>query len=197
MEQSKRRRPGRPPVERRRIPMAMRITPELRDQLVARAEAKGRSITQEMELLLEQALSTEEMLGGKDAFGLLMIIGRVMRETGAFAGVFAGSAPEGANRWLLNPYAYDQAVKAAIAVFEAMRPPGEIKAPALLSGVAGSFNFDLMRDHLGEMAANTALGSVAGEEISAANIEWAKSVTPRLPPEAIDTVRSKRQRNRS
>ena len=59
-----RRRPGRPPAERRRIQMAMRITPELRDELVARAAAKGRSITQEMEKLLEQGLLLEK-LGGK------------------------------------------------------------------------------------------------------------------------------------
>ena len=63
MEQAK-RRPGRPPVERRRIPMAMRITPELRDQLVASAEAKGRSVTQQLEWLLAQGLVFEDMFGG-------------------------------------------------------------------------------------------------------------------------------------
>ena len=63
MEQAK-RRPGRPPVERRRIQMAMRITPELRDELLKRAEATGRSITQEMELLLQQGLATEQLLSG-------------------------------------------------------------------------------------------------------------------------------------
>ncbi len=45
--------------------MGIRVTPELRDELVARADAKGRSITQEMELLLEQALLTERALDGK------------------------------------------------------------------------------------------------------------------------------------
>jgi hypothetical protein len=54
---------GRPPVERRRIQMAMRITPELRDELVKRAEATGRSITQQMEMLLEQALLIDKLLG--------------------------------------------------------------------------------------------------------------------------------------
>ncbi len=196
MEQAK-RRPGRPPVERRRIPMAMRITPKLRDQLVARAEAKGRSITQEMELLLEQALSTEEMLGGKDIFAILMIIGRAMRETGTTAGFSSTFTLEGANRWLLNPYAYDQAVKAAAAVLEAMRPPGNIEMPKGMSGVMGSFDLSALAARLGEGFANAALGSVAGEEISAAGVEWAKSVVSRLPPEAIEAIRSNRQRNRS
>jgi hypothetical protein len=41
------------------------MTPEMRDKLIARAGSKGRSITQEIELLLEQALLTERLLGGK------------------------------------------------------------------------------------------------------------------------------------
>jgi hypothetical protein len=53
--------PGRPPSEQRRVAMGLRVTPEMRDKLVTRAQAKGRSITQEMELLLEQALLTEEL----------------------------------------------------------------------------------------------------------------------------------------
>jgi hypothetical protein len=63
MSQTKRR--GRPPVERRRITMAMRITPSLHDEILRRVEATGRSITQEMELLLEQALLTERAIGGR------------------------------------------------------------------------------------------------------------------------------------
>jgi hypothetical protein len=33
--------------------------------------------------------------------------------------------------WLNDPYAYDQAVQAAVKVLEALRPPGEIRVPAL------------------------------------------------------------------
>lgn len=56
---------GRPPNEQRRVPMGLRVTPEMRDELVARAKAKGRSITQEMELLLEQALLIDKLLERK------------------------------------------------------------------------------------------------------------------------------------
>src|SRR5437762_3348512 len=62
MKQTK-RRPGRPPVERRRIQMAMRITPELRDELVARADASGRSLTQQLEMLFEAGLTLEKLIG--------------------------------------------------------------------------------------------------------------------------------------
>src|SRR3954454_23209931 len=63
-------RRGAPVTERRRIPMGIRVTPELREELVARAEAKGRSITQEMELLLEQALLVDK-IGGDGLRALL------------------------------------------------------------------------------------------------------------------------------
>jgi hypothetical protein len=47
----------------RRIMMALRVTPTLHDEILRRVEATGRSITQEMELLLEQALFTERAIG--------------------------------------------------------------------------------------------------------------------------------------
>jgi len=43
--------------------MGLRVTPQLRDELVKRAEATGRSITQQMEMLLEQALLLDKLLG--------------------------------------------------------------------------------------------------------------------------------------
>src|SRR4051812_4453250 len=52
-------RRGAPVTERRRVPIGIRVTPEMRDKLVERSGAKGRSITQEIELLLEQALFME------------------------------------------------------------------------------------------------------------------------------------------
>jgi hypothetical protein len=44
--------------------MAFRVTPDLRDHIMARVEATGRSISQEMELLLEQAIFAERGIGG-------------------------------------------------------------------------------------------------------------------------------------
>jgi hypothetical protein len=36
---------------------------------------------------------------------------------------------EGMPDWLVNPYSFDQAVKAVNVLLEALRPPGEIKLP--------------------------------------------------------------------
>jgi len=43
----------------------MRITPELRDELLKRAEATGRSITQEMEMLMERGLLVDKLMASK------------------------------------------------------------------------------------------------------------------------------------
>lgn len=53
---AERERRGAPITQRRRIPMGIRVAPELRAVLVARAESNGRSITQETELLIERGL---------------------------------------------------------------------------------------------------------------------------------------------
>jgi hypothetical protein len=45
--------------------MTMRVTPRLHDEILARSEATGRSITQEAELLLEQAMTAEKTMGSK------------------------------------------------------------------------------------------------------------------------------------
>src|SRR5688572_24076478 len=71
MESGKRRsRRGGPITERNRIPVGIRMTPEMREKLIERSGAKGRSITQEIELLLEQALFMEWLRAGVRATGL-------------------------------------------------------------------------------------------------------------------------------
>jgi hypothetical protein len=66
MQQAETRAPrgrGRPAVEKRRVPMGLRVTPKMRDELMKRANATGRSITQEMELLLESGLAAQSWQG--------------------------------------------------------------------------------------------------------------------------------------
>jgi hypothetical protein len=108
----------------------MRITPELRAQLVAEAAKNGRSITQEAELRLETSFARQQMLPeittgifGSGLAGLLLLAGRVMRDAGSSIN---WRQPTPAAHWLLSPDAYDAAVAAANRVFEEFRPPGSI-----------------------------------------------------------------------
>jgi Arc-like DNA binding domain len=102
-------RRGAPVTARRRIPMGIRVTPELRNQLLASAEASGRSITSEMELRLENSFRSERYLDealdlafGRQATGLLKAIARVMVDVGPHAAMAKNGSFESvrpSSRW--------------------------------------------------------------------------------------------------
>jgi hypothetical protein len=74
---------GRPRQRRakdqRREPLSMRITPDIRERLVAQAKAQGRSITQEGEFRLEQSFLDDAALGGPRTAALLRILGSLSK----------------------------------------------------------------------------------------------------------------------
>jgi hypothetical protein len=55
---------GRPPMPtaQKRVPLSVRITPGMRERLVALAEQNGRSIAQQTELVLQEGLDISERL---------------------------------------------------------------------------------------------------------------------------------------
>jgi hypothetical protein len=56
---TERRRPGRPPKDKKKAAIGARIAPELRDSVLTIAERHGRSFSQQLELLLELAVRNE------------------------------------------------------------------------------------------------------------------------------------------
>jgi hypothetical protein len=117
----------------KRHPLNMRTTRETRERLEAAASANGRSLAQEVEARLERSFAQdqrlEDVFGSADLFGLLRAVGTAMDAAGKSAGFMATRSPEGARGWIDHPYAYDQAVQAAVRVLEALRPHGEIEPP--------------------------------------------------------------------
>ena len=55
-------RPTKPPKEGERVQLGLRVTPEMKKQLEDAAIQKGRSLSQEVELRLEQSLRFENHL---------------------------------------------------------------------------------------------------------------------------------------
>jgi hypothetical protein len=55
-------RRGAPVTERRRNPIGVRVSDRVRDQLIARAADSGKSITAEVEGLIERALLLEQLI---------------------------------------------------------------------------------------------------------------------------------------
>jgi hypothetical protein len=117
------RGPGRPTVGKR-VPLGLRVTPELKRRLDAAAEQSGRSQSQEAEFRLEHSFDHQDLLSevlilefGKGLAGCLLFLGAAMKLADSLRGT-TGSYGE----WGYDYYAYDQSVQAAVAVLEAMRP---------------------------------------------------------------------------
>src|SRR5713226_8088659 len=115
------------------VQISVRAKEPLRLQLEAAAKARGVSMNNEIIDRLQRSFENdrriEEIFGGRDVYGMMRVIAAAVHETGLSAGFFATSSLEGAKGWLRNPWAYDQAVRAALRVFEALRPAGDPSPP--------------------------------------------------------------------
>src|SRR5712692_9935443 len=138
MAKSAKRRKGRPPVPpeaRRSRNFTFRSREALHQQLGAAAKIAGRSISEEIEFRLERSFfeqrATIEALDlayGKDLVRILLMVAEAMA-VGPYAASTATHAPEDFGNWLNNPYAFAQAMQAAHAVLDALKPPGDPTPP--------------------------------------------------------------------
>ncbi len=113
----------------------------LPDDLRLRIEkaAKGRNISLNAAILerLEETFQTENRFGGPQLVEMIETIAAVMKTTGEFAAFFTDTSKlHNQGKWLANPYAFDQATKAAIIILEHHRPPGKVVAPKMARGLA-------------------------------------------------------------
>lgn len=110
-----------------------RLRGDLKARLDAAAKDAGRSLSEEIEHRLETSITAEQHLDqalelwlGPTLCGLVLIVAKAMRDTGMYVGFASTGTLEGSANWPRDPAAYDEAVKAAIAVLEHYRPEGEI-----------------------------------------------------------------------
>lgn len=117
--------------------ISVRISPALKDKLVAAMQAHDRSLSQEAEIRLEGSFWTEGLLDqvldlayGRSLAGLLLLLGRTMNEVGRHAGFAEKRSLEGADEWADSPFAYEQVVQAVIEALRALRPKGSEAPPS-------------------------------------------------------------------
>ncbi len=129
-------RPKRKPKPGERVPLGLRVTAETKQRLDDAAEQSGRSQSQEAELRLDRSFErqdlAEEVLTatyGHELAGLLMILGRTMKDVGMSAGFAAIRGVAVRANWLQNPYAFDQVANAAETIIEKFRPVGDASVP--------------------------------------------------------------------
>jgi len=164
-------RPKREPEAGERVHLGFRVTPETKAKVEAAAAAGGRSISQESELRLERSFEQQALLPqvlalayGDHLAGVLMAIGAAMRDGCQSARFITGAALK-PDQPLESPYAFDQAVIAANAILERLRPPGDRTAPRnILAGLrdAGGPDFDDRDKYVGAISANGVAYAIAG-----------------------------------
>jgi plasmid stability protein len=194
------RRRGRPPgpeSSRRTANLTLRIRDDLKETLEQLATRSGRSLSAETEVRLGQALTSEGLADpslslafGRQAAGLLLLLGRIMREVGANAGFSSTRTLEGATSWMANPYAFDQVAKGMWAAIESVRPEGEIVAPQLGS-VPGLDLTQILSQELGRCFARTLLAAVSGEELTADLTQFGALVRDHLGDAAVGRIRAR------
>src|SRR4051794_35960622 len=111
---SEQKRSGRRPKDQKRVPLGVRITPEMRAQLENRAVAAGRSVTQQVELLLEFAIRDEHAIEAAFDFafarrtaGSLLLLAEAITFSAQQAAAIAGDKGRGGD-WLDQPFVFDQ-----------------------------------------------------------------------------------------
>jgi len=126
---------GRPREFGERHPLGLRVTKETKKKLTDAANASGRSQSREAEFRLEQTFNSTNTLFdaldlayGRHWTGILLALAHVSQLTGTRGLAVNEWNFEGAEDWMMDPYAYDQAVKAANTILEAFRPMGDVSA---------------------------------------------------------------------
>lgn len=132
--QSRRGRPPLPPESGKRHPIGIRTTKELHDRVESAAKRSGRSIAQEIEFRLERSFAVDEeartaldVAYGRRLAGLLMLIGRTMRQVGSTTRRLSTGHQDNlpGRSWFSDPWAFNEAVQAANRLIDGYRPTGD------------------------------------------------------------------------
>jgi hypothetical protein len=134
-------RPFKAPEPGKRISLGLKVTPEIKEKVDRTALKNGRTQSQEAELRLELSFDRQSLLAetlelafGRETGGLGLAVTAIMNATGPHAlhekAQRAGIPREKmVHHWIDDPYAYDQALRAAVAMLEIARPKGDPSAP--------------------------------------------------------------------
>lgn len=184
-------RPPKPAAERKRGVLTMRVRDSLKEALAARASANQRSISEEVEYLLELVMQAQgslfnevlDLVFDRYAVSVALALAHVAHMVGGNSG---------AEEWLSNPYAFAQVREGVMQVLEAMRPYGDIVEPSAPTGRFASFSLirtPEQRANLGRGLATGTLREVATPHHSRRQSKWAQLVADRLPATTLDRIR--------
>lgn len=111
-----------------KIQIGLRVPDELRDQIQMAASQRGVSVNKEITDRLQNTFDEDVRISSNrendNLYAVLRVVAAAMELAGPSAAVTSTLNPDAMKMWLENPFAYDQSVKAAVAILDALRPPG-------------------------------------------------------------------------
>jgi hypothetical protein len=157
-------------VEREKTATAeikIRVKEPLRARVAAAARERGVSMNAEFADRLERSFVQDEGLadafGSRDLYAFMRAIAAAMTHAGEIAAlVKPRPSTDDSLSWLTEPYAFDQAAKAAGCVIEAFRPPGDCSPPPIPSAHAKEAEATELWRALGSMGALSARTFISG-----------------------------------
>ena len=121
-------RPPKPPVPGERMSLGLKVTAEIKSRLDRAAHESGRTQSQEAELRIARTFERQDLLPevltlayGREAAGLLMMFGLIMRKVGNEYHMGSGAADDG-SRWTDNAVALGNVAHATLALLDAAKP---------------------------------------------------------------------------
>jgi hypothetical protein len=122
----------RGPFNNKRDVLTTRITKETRNALEDASRVTGRSLSQEIEVRLNQSFFEDraaelfrDRFYGQELAALLELLGRVMQEAGRAGAIKAGA---GLTDWLDSPAGYAHATRAALEILNKLAPAQPFEA---------------------------------------------------------------------
>jgi hypothetical protein len=159
-----------------RVPLGLRVTPDLKKSLDAAAGRSGRSQSQEAEFRLEQSFDAErtvlevlDLLYGTELAGLILAMGEAIRDTGKIAALVEDGSLEASNNWLSNAYAFEQATRAALCILRSAAPDGSTEPPGKASFKIAGHNVAWGKnvgERFGKDVATGIIREIVGEKAS-------------------------------
>ena len=144
----KRRRgwPARNPAPGERVPMSFRTEPDRKRRLDAFSAQSGRTIAAIVEGFVDRGLDNLDRMpewladrfGNRQLAALVLMIASGMNHTGRRCAAAAAGDLDAAETWMASSYAYDQAVRSATYILDAMRPPGVPQIPQVDKAYLGA-----------------------------------------------------------
>jgi TraY domain-containing protein len=175
-------RPTKPRTPGARVSLGLKVTDEIKHRLDTAAQSSGRTQSQEAEARLERSFRDDKLLPqlleiayGQRLAGLLMALGRAMRDAGGHASIKTMNAFTGAEGWFDdNPVAYEEARRAAEHILDALRPTIDPAAAGVVNPTAA--------EGLGVLFAKGVLRALSNPEVGGEIGDWATSPRSLLGP---------------